>query len=74
MYTTHVFIHLTDKIRNEIDKSNYARGTFVNFKKEFDIVDHHVLLKKKKEYYDARGIPDKWLVSYLSNIKHYFLK
>ena len=48
MYTTHVFIHLTDKIRNEIDKSNYARGTFVNFKKEFDIVDHHLLLKKKK--------------------------
>ena len=48
MYTTHVFINLTDKIRNEIDKSNYARGTFVNFKKEFDIVDHHLLLKKKR--------------------------
>ena len=48
MYTTHVFIHLTDKIRNEIDKSNYACGTFVNFKKEFDIVDNHLLLKKKR--------------------------
>ena len=47
MYTTHVFIHLTDKIRNEIEKSNYACGTFVNFIKEFDIVDHHLLLKKK---------------------------
>lgn len=46
MYTTHVFIHLTDKIRNEIDKSNYACGTFVYFKKEFDNVDHHLLLKK----------------------------
>ena len=44
--TTHALIHLTDKIRHEIDKGNYAWGIFVDFRKAFDAVDHHILLKK----------------------------
>ena len=68
--TTHALIHLTDKIRHEIDKGNYARGIFVDFQKAFDTVDHHILLKKLA-YYGVRGISNKWLTSYLSNRKQF---
>ena len=68
--TTHALIHLTDKIRHEIDKGNYARGIFVDFQKAFDTVDHHILLKKL-EYYGIRGISNKWFASDLSNRKQF---
>ena len=64
--TTHVLIHLTNKIRHEIDKGNYACGIFV----DFDMVDHHILLKKL-EYYGVRGISNKLFASYLRNRKQF---
>ena len=63
-------IHVTDKIRHEIDKGNYAFGIFVDLQKAFDTVDHHILLKKL-EYYGFRGISNKWFASYLSNRKQF---
>ena len=51
-------IHLTNKIRNEIDKGNYACEIFVDFKKAFDIVDHHIL-QGKLEFFGVRGISNK---------------
>ena len=68
--TTHAPIHLTGKIRQEIDKGNYACGIFVDVQKAFDTVEHHVLLKKL-EYYGVRGISNKWFASYLSNRKQF---
>ena len=68
--TTHALIHLTDKIRLEINKGNYACGIFVDFQNTFDTVDHHILLKKL-EYYGVRGISNKWFASYLSNKKQF---
>ena len=64
--TTHALIHLTDKIRHEIDKGNYACGIFVDFQKAFDTVDHHILLKKL-EYYGVRGISNKSFASVFFN-------
>ena len=58
--TTHVLIHLTDKIRHNIDKGKYACGIFVDFQKASDIVDHHTLMKKLK-YYGLRGISNGFL-------------
>ena len=37
---------MTNKIRHEIDKDNYAWRVFVDFEKAFNTVDHHILLKK----------------------------
>ena len=79
--TTHTLIHLTDKIRHEIDKGNYACGIFVDFPKAFDTmylwyhiplipytVDHHIVLKKLK-YCGVKGTLNKWFASYFSNRK-----
>ena len=67
---THALIHLTDKIKHDNDKGNYACGISVDFQKGFNTVDHHILLKKL-EYYGVRGISNKWLASYLSNRKQF---
>ena len=51
-------IHLTDKITDQIDKSKYALGIFVDFTKTFDTAVHHIILKKLK-YSAVSGIPNK---------------
>ena len=61
------FIH---KIRNEIDKWNYACETFEDFQKAFNSVDHHILFNTF-EYYSVRGIPNIRCTSYLSNRKRF---
>ena len=68
--TTHTLIHVTDRVRHGIDKSNNACGIFVGFEKAFDTVDHYILLKKL-EYYGGRIISNEWFASYLSNRKQF---
>ena len=51
---------------------NFTLGIFIDLSKEFDVVDHSILLKKLKLY----GITEKnlsWLESYLSNRKQHIL-
>ena len=69
-YNTYTLIHLTDKIRYEIDKGNYACGFFAGFQKTFETVDHHILMKKH-ECYGVRGISNKWFASYLNKRKQF---
>ena len=38
--TSHVLIHLTDKIREQLDSGNLACGIFVDLQKAFDTVEH----------------------------------
>ena len=64
--TSHAFIHLTDKIREQLDKGNFACGIFVDFQKAFDTVDHQILIQKLN-YYGIRGIENNWFSSYLLN-------
>ena len=68
--TSYALIHLTDKIRHEIDKGNYTCGIFVDFQKAFHTVDHHRLMKKL-DYYGVRGISNKWFATYLSTRKQF---
>ena len=60
------YSYSTNKIKNEIDKGNYACGIFVDLKKAFDTVDHHLLLKNV-EFNGVRGISNEWFASSLSS-------
>ena len=64
--TSHAFTHLTDKIREQLDKGNFACGIFVDFQKAFDTVDHQILIQKLN-YYGIRGIASNWFSSYLQS-------
>ena len=59
--TFYALIHLTNKIREQLDK-----GIFVDFQKVFDIVDRNILIEKLK-YYDVRGTANNWFSPYLEN-------
>ena len=64
--TSHALIHLTDKIREQLDKGNFGCGIFVDFQKAFDTVDHNILIQKLY-YYCVRGTANNWFSSYLEN-------
>ena len=64
--TSHALIHLIDKIREQLDKGNFACRIFVDFQKDFDTVDHQILIQKLN-YYGIRGVANNWLSSYLQN-------
>ena len=64
--TVHALILMVDKIQKAIDNKDYSCGVFIDLRKAFDTVDHHILLDKL-EYYGIRGIAHKRFSSYLSN-------
>ena len=64
--TTHALIHLTKKIREQLDRGKYGCGTFVDFQKAFDTVDH-TTLTQKLNYYGVRGKANNCFSSYLKN-------
>jgi len=70
--TVHALILMIDKIQKAIDSKKYSCGIFIDLRKAFDTVDHHVLLDKL-EYYGVRGIAHEWFSSYLSNRVSSFL-
>ena len=43
--TTQALIHLTNKIREQLDSGKHGCGVFVDFQKAFDTVDHIFLPK-----------------------------
>ena len=43
--TSHTLIHLTDKIREQLDSENFACGIFPDLQKAFDTVDHDILIQ-----------------------------
>ena len=52
--TYHTLIHLTDEIREQLDKGSISCGIFVDFQKAFDTVDHNILIQKLN-YDGVRG-------------------
>ena len=48
--TSHALIHLTDKIREQLDSGKFACGIFVDLQKAFDIPI------QKSNHYGIRGV------------------
>ena len=68
--TQQTIITLVDKITNSLDKGDIIISVFLDLKKTFDTVDHHILLKKLYAY-GIRGNFIKWFESYLCDRSQY---
>ena len=69
--TTQALINLTESIRQTLDEGRFGCGIFVDLQKEFDTVDHKILLHKL-DFYEIRGVCNDWSKSYLSDCKQFF--
>ena len=45
-FISHALINITENIRKSLDERNIGRGVFVDLLKDFDTVDHQILLAK----------------------------
>ena len=48
--TSHAWIHLTDKIREQLDSAKLACEIFISLQKAFDTADHDILIQKLNHY------------------------
>ena len=64
--TTHAVVHLTEKIRKQLDSGKYGCRIFVDFQKAFDTVDH-TILTQNLNYYGVRDKANNWFSSDLKN-------
>ena len=53
-----------------VESKETTCSVFLDLKKAFDTVDHNILIKKLN-YYGVRGLPLKFLSSYLTNRQQY---
>ena len=68
--TQHAIIILADKITSSLDSGDFIIGVFIDLKKVFDTVNHHILLKKRF-CYGIRGCILKWFECYLTDISQF---
>ena len=68
--TEHSIAHLVDQIYESFENDEYTVGIFIDLSKEFDTVDHTMLLKEL-EIYGITGVNIAWFRSYLTNRKQY---
>ena len=64
--TNNALLSIVESIQSHLDKNKFCAGVFVDLKKAFDTVDHHILLQKL-EHYGIRGVANEWFSSYLKN-------
>ena len=64
--TSHAFIHLTDKIQEQLHKGSFGCGIFVDFQKALNTFNHNILIQKWN-YHGIRGTANNWCSSYLEN-------
>ena len=70
-YSTYMaLLEFTSRISDVFENKELLIGLFIDISKAFDCINHNIL-SKKLEYYGIRGIPLKWLESYLSDRKQY---
>ena len=63
--TNHAILDLISSIYDKLDKGEFVCCTFLDLKKAFDTVDHHILSHKLR-HYGFRGVSGNLLTDYLS--------
>ena len=66
--TNHALIEITEKIKQGCDSGKFVCGVFLDFQKAFDTINHDILLKKL-EHYGICDKSNKWLRSFLEDLK-----
>ena len=64
--TENAIIDLTEIIYKTLDSKQYSINIFIDFRKAFDTVDHHILLRKLDRY-GIRGLSLQLIRSFLTN-------
>lgn len=62
---TALFEYISE-VLDTIDNNEIPLGIFLDLSKAYDTINHYIL-REKLERYGVRGMPLKWIVSYLSN-------
>ena len=57
MPTVHAVLELTESISNYIDSKQHCAGVFIDLKKDFDTVNHKLLVEKLSFYRVLAGYP-----------------
>ena len=68
--TSHILLSITERIRQALDKGQFACGVFVDLQKAFDTVDHKILCHKLS-HYGVRGVTNHWFESYLTDRRQF---
>ena len=68
--TTDALLNLTEDIYSALENKHHYIAAIIDVRKAFDCVSHSIL-KTKLEIYGVRGVPLKWLSSYLADRKCY---
>ena len=63
---SHALIHLTDKIREQLDSGHFVCGIFVDLQKAFHTIDHDILMQTLN-HYGISGVANNCFSSYLWN-------
>ena len=64
--TENAIIDLTEIIYKTLDSKQFGINIFIDFRKAFDTIDHHILLRKLDRY-GIRGLSLQLIRSFLSN-------
>ena len=64
--TENAIIDLTEIIYKTLDSKQYSINIFIDFRKAFDTIDHHILLRKLDRY-GIRGLSLQLIRSFLTN-------
>lgn len=63
--TADAIVSFVNAVIQRLDDKCVTMGIFFDYSRAFDLVNHSILLEKL-EYYGVRGIPLKWIKSYLT--------
>ena len=63
---SHELIHLSEKIKEQLDNISFSCGIFVEFQKVFNTVDNDIFIEKTN-YYGISGTANNWFSSYLES-------
>ena len=69
--TESALAHFIDKIHNGLNKRHHIVAIFMDLSKEFDVLDHNILVQKL-EHYGFSGKFLELIMSFISN-RHYFV-